>query len=137
MTDNILIITPPDKIFNQSKNCCLIYPDSGTKQKIQNIVARSNESQNIYVYEREDQNHDIDWLLTAVNISSIVIINLDECALEIKKLASYIISLPQTFWMTNSENTVFSKLSPNKVYNLDSIEHLIGGNIESKSKEEQ
>lgn len=134
MDNRILLITPPDKVFNQNKSCLLIYPSSEVKDQAQQILLSSEEGQkNIYLYNIKDKNdHDIDWLLTVAKMSDIVILDLDNCEQEVKALSSYLISLPHTFWLTKEDKWQYNKLSTNRIYGLDAIEHLlIGGRIET------
>ena len=42
MTDKIILITPPDKIFNQNYSIALIYPSDAVKQQAQDILASTN-----------------------------------------------------------------------------------------------
>lgn len=134
MENKILLITPPDKIFNQNKSCLLIYPSSDVKEQAQEMLLGSEDSQqNIYLYNTtKKEDHDIDWLLTVAKMSDVVILDLDNCEQEVKSLASYLISLPNTFWLTKEDKWQYNKLSTNRIYGLDAIEHLlIGGRIET------
>lgn len=137
MSDKILIITPPDKLFNQNNSCLLIYPSNGVRQQFEKLLANSSQGQNVYLYSiepniEEEVEHDIDWLLTVSKMCETVILDLDNCPLDIRMLGSYLISLPNTYWLTSEDNLMYNKLSPNRIYNLDKIEHLIGGSFEQK-----
>ena len=46
------------------------------------------------------------------------IFDLDNTEIEEKKFASYIISLPNTFYLTKDDVTPYNKLSLNKIYDL-------------------
>lgn len=131
MENKIILITPPDKIFNQNHSCLLIYPSEKIKKQAQEILSKSEGRQNIYLYELDDEEQDLDWLLTVAKMSDTVVLDLDNCSYEVKMFASYIISLPQTYWLTAEDRLLYNKLSPNRIYGLDVIEHLIGGNVES------
>jgi len=125
----IVIITPPDKIFNQNNSTLLIYPSTGIKKELQDILAESTQSQNIYIYE-EQENHDYDWILTVSKMVDCVILDFDNCPHEMRMLSSYLISLPNTFWLTAEDTLCYSMLSPNRIYGLENIKNLIGGKIE-------
>ena len=127
MSDRLTLITPPDKIFNQSKSCLLIYPSEDIRQQAQAILANSEGHQNIYIYNVDDENIDVDWLLSVSKMSDVVILDYDNCPEHVRYLAAYIISLPQTYWLTSEDRMLYNKLSPNRIYGLDAIEHLIGG----------
>lgn len=130
MTSKVILITPPDKIFNQNPNLLLIYPSSHIKDQLQQILANSQESQNVYIYNVEDEHHDIDWILSVAKMSDVVIIDIDNCPNNIKALSSYIVSLPQTYWLTAEDTFCYNKLSANRIYGLDAIENIIGGSFE-------
>lgn len=129
MENNIVLITPPDKIFNQNHSCLLVYPSESIRAQAQEILANSNSRQNVYLYNVEEEDIDVDWLLSVAKMSEVVVLDLDNCPDHVRYLASYIISLPQTYWLTSADNALYNKLSPNRIYGLDVIEQLIGGNV--------
>lgn len=129
MDNKIILITPPDKIFNQNINCLLIYPSDAVREQAQSILAESPGKQNIYLYNIDEEDADVDWLLSVAKMSDVVVLDYDNSPSHVRHLASYIISLPQTYWLTNEDSMLYNKLSPNRIYGLDVIESLIGGNI--------
>jgi hypothetical protein len=131
MENRITLITPPDKIFNQNISCLLIYPSDHVKQQAQEILENSEGQRNIYLYSPKADNADIDWLLTVSKMCDVVVMDLDNCETHAKMLASYIISLPQTYWLTSDDKWLYNKLNANRIYGLDVIEHLIGGTFET------
>jgi len=132
VSNKILIITPPDKIFNQNTNVLVICASERTKEDLQNILGTSTGGQNVYLYEPKDEEEDIEWLLTVAKMSEVVILDLDNASYGVRQLASYLISLPQTYWLTNSDEACYNMLSPNRIYALDSIKEQIGGKLETK-----
>ena len=133
MSDKILIITPPDRVYNQSKSCLMIYPSDSIREEYQNILAHSTSPQNIYLYNPMEEEHkDIDWLLSVANSVDIIIFDIDNSSQDVKMLASYIVSLPNTYWLTSEDTWCYNKLSLNRIYGLDSINDLLGGNLEEK-----
>lgn len=128
--DKITLITPPDKVFNQNHSCLLIYPSDSIRKQAQDILSLKNGFQNIYLYSVDDENINIDWLLSVAKMSNIVILDYDNCPEHVRHLASYIISLPHTYWLTSDDKWCYNKLSPNRIYGLDAIENLIGGDFE-------
>lgn len=137
MENKIILITPPDKIFNQNINCLLLYPSDGVRQQAEQILANSNQGLNIYLYNtvpNEEEEHDIDWLLTVAKMSDVVIFDIDNSEQHVKMLGSYLVSLPQTYWLTSEDTWLYNKLSPSRIYGLDAIEHLIGGSVEETKK---
>ena len=120
----ISIITPPDKLYNKAYSFVLIYPNDDIKQQLQNLIADWDCAINVYLYEEEA----VDWLLDIVQSADAVILNLDDSDTEVRDLASYLVSLPNVFWLTKGEISVYNKLSVNRIYNLDTI----GGTVEKK-----
>jgi len=133
VSSKITLITPPDKIFNQNKSIALVHPSEAIRLQAQEILAKSETHENVYMYTLNDVESDVDWLLTVCKMSDIVILDYDNSPKHVKNLAAYIISLPQTYWLTSSDEMLYNKLSNNRVYGLDSIEHLIlGGSFETE-----
>lgn len=130
MDNKVVLITPPDKLFNQNSSCLLIYPSDAVRKQTQDILAKSNGRQNIYLYNVGNDESDVDWLLTVAKMSDTVILDLDNSQEHVRVLASYLISLPHTYWLTSNDWMQYNKLSANRIYGLDAIEHLIGGYIE-------
>ena len=87
---DITLITPPDKIFNQSKSILLIYPSEESKQAIQSFLAESNEHFNVFLYTEESN---IDWLLSVHKFCERTFLELDNLPPELAKLVSYFIRL--------------------------------------------
>jgi hypothetical protein len=130
MDNKIVLITPPDKIFNQNHSVLLISPSDSIRTQAQEILSKSNGKQNIYIYNVVDA--DVDWLLSVAKMSDVVILDYDNCPEHVKCLSSYLISLPHTYWLTKDDWMLYNKLSPNRIYGLDVIEDLIGGSIEEE-----
>jgi len=130
---DILLITPPDKIFNQNSSCLLIYPTPAVRREATEILAEFSEPQNVYLYDvQEDYEHDIDWLLSMCRSTDVTVIDIDNCDPIVRNLASYIISLPNTYWLTKEDKSCYSMLSPNRIWGLDSIRHILGGSVEEE-----
>lgn len=133
MDNKIILITPPDKIFNQNHSVLLVYPSDSVRKQAQEILAKSDGRQNVYLYNPTDvEDEDIDWLLTIAKMSDVVVLDYDNSSDHVKSFASYLISLPHTYWLTSDDWMLYNKLSPNRIYGLDIIEDLIGGQIETK-----
>jgi len=128
--NKILIITPPDKIFNQNQSCLLIYPGVEIKKQMQDLLASADTEQNIYIYEQEEDEHDFDWILTVSKMCNTVILDIDNSPYHIKMLSSYLVSLPNTYWLTSEDWLCYNKLSPNRIYSLEKIQDLLGGKVE-------
>lgn len=132
MDNKLLLITPPDKLFNQNYSVVLIYPSDAVREQAQEILANTQGQINIYLYNLPEEEADVDWLLTTSKMSNIVILDYDNSPAHVKTLSSYLVSLPHTYWLTNDDWMLYNKLSPNRIYGLDIIEDLIGGQLEKR-----
>jgi hypothetical protein len=121
---DITLITPPDKIFNQSNSILLVYPSDESKQAIQTFLAESNKHFNVFLYTEE---LDIDWLLSVHKFCERTFLELDNLPPELTKLVSYFISFNSTFWLTKGEHLYYNKLSANRIYNFEFLNTWIGG----------
>jgi hypothetical protein len=126
---NVNLITPPDRLYNNNYSFLLIYPSTIVKEQFNNIISEDARALNVYLYEVEHDEHDPDWLLSLAKQADCVILDIDNCPSNIASLASYFIANTNTYWLTNGEQMWYNKISPNRIYNLDSI---VGGTIEKE-----
>jgi hypothetical protein len=128
--NNILLITHPDKVHNQNISIFLIYPTKDIKNQVHNILAMYEQALNVYIYEPTfEEEFNTDWVLDVSRFSDYVIIDIDNSTSHIRDIASYLVSLPNVFWLTSADNTCYTKLSVNRIYDLE-ILNKIGGNFE-------
>jgi hypothetical protein len=133
----INLITPPDRLYNDGASILLVFPTKENLHYIQQEILPSiEEGLNIYIYEKPNYTKDdVDWLLSTVYQSNIVIVDIDNCPSYVKDLLSHIIAKPQTYWLTNAVNSVYNHISSNRIYNLSILEKL-GGSIEKTESTE-
>ena len=117
----IKVITPPDILHNSDPSILLIYPSADLKEEFQTIIQDWDISFNLYIYSQPAHDHDLDWLLTLVKMCDKTIMDLDQCDAQVRDLASYIISQTKTYWLTNAVETVYNKLSLNRIYDLQQL----------------
>ena len=115
----INLITPPDKLFNDSVSILLIYPTNDIKDELQDIISLIEKDINVYVYQLDDYEQNLDWLLSACNMADYVVFDVDTSSPDVRMLASYIISKSNTYWLTNDHKSVYNMLSVKQIYNLD------------------
>ena len=132
LDNKLLLITPPDKLFNQNYSVVLIHPSNAVRDQAQEILAKTDGQINIYLYNVNEEDADVDWLLSVSKMSDVVVLDYDNCPSHVKALSSYLVSLPHTYWLTNDDWMLYNKLSPNRIYGLDIIEDLIGGQFEKR-----
>lgn len=128
----ITVITPPDKVFNNNFSFLLIYPSNDIKEQFQNLIANVDHPFNVYFYEQEDLEQNVDWLLSLIHIADTVIFDVDSTPPKVRALAGYIIAQNNTFWLTNDNDTYYNKLSINRIYNLDFIKELLHEKLQQK-----
>lgn len=119
---NITVVTPPDRVHNFNKSILLIYPNNAIKEELQTKVQDLEADFNLYLYSLEDTEQNIDWLLDLVKSCDKVIFNIDDSSQDIRLLAGYIIAHTNVFWLTNTADTVYNKLSNNRIYDLSFLE---------------
>jgi len=119
------LITPPDKLYNQAGAILLVYPTEEIQDVLQKILLTSPIDTNIYIYNINNDEHHYDWLLDVHKFSNVCIMNLDAFPNELKCLESYLISFCNTYYITQGDNILYSKISQNHIYSLDRIETLI------------
>jgi len=115
----INLITPPDKLFNLNMGYLLIKPSLYVKQQFQTILSHNIEEINVFIYD--DNEHDVDWLLSVANQCDITIIDIDNCDPTTKLFVTYLLAQPNTHYITNDEITPYGLISKNRIYNLDWI----------------
>jgi len=117
---NINVITPPDVLHNQAASFLLIQPTTQIRQQFQKLLETFNKPCNVYLYDPQtNTERNYDWLLNISRIVDYNIIDLDNMSHIEKNLASYLISLPNSFYLTNDEYTPYNIISVNRIYDLD------------------
>jgi len=131
---DINLITAPDRLFNSNESFLLVYPSTVTKEQFNNLLGNSETAVNVYLYEHEQDSHEIDWLLSTAKLVDYTILDIDNCPSEIRDLASYFISQSNTYWLTNGEVMFYNKLSNKRIYNLDYFSDKVGGKLEKETQ---
>jgi hypothetical protein len=116
----INVITPPDVLHNRAVSILLVQPSENLRQQIQKLLETYKKAINIYLYDPAVQEQrDIAWLLNIAKIADYTIIDLDKITVIERNFASYLISLPTTFYLTNDDITPYNLISVNRIYGLD------------------
>jgi len=116
----INVITAPDVVHNKSLSILLVRPSELTKMQFNKLVENFESFMNIYLYEpKEALDQDYAWLLNVSKIVDYVIVDIDNLQAQENKLAGYLVSLSNSFYLTNDEITPYNLLSVNRIYNLD------------------
>ena len=101
---NITVVTPPDVLHTNELSFLLIHPSNIIKEQFQDIIEEFDKSFVIYLYEQDETNEEIDWLLNVCHQADFVILDVDNCPTSVKDLTSYIIANTNTFWLTSKQS---------------------------------
>ena len=115
----INVITPPDVLHNQAISIFAIQPSEETRRKLQDTIAETDVPLNLYLYDASITGNQIAWMLNIARLADFIIIDLDIMTQEERRFASYLLSLPQSFYLTNDETTPYNLINANRVYDLD------------------
>lgn len=131
--NKINIITPPDILFNDGYQMLLVYPTTQLQQELQDTFLSSTKTDvNVYYFDQPNYTtHDVEWLLNIFKMSETIIVDVDNTPPWARDLLSYMIAKTKTYWLTNSQDSVYNSLSSNKIYNLDFLSK-IGDNFETQ-----
>ena len=131
--NKINIVTAPDMLFNDSLQLLLVYPSKQIQDELQNNFLTNIEVDvNIYVYDKPVYDKkEVEWLLNVFKQCDTTIVDIDNTSPWARDLLSYMIAKNKTYWLTNSQDSVYNSLSNNKVYNLDFLSN-IGDNFETE-----
>lgn len=132
--NNINLITPPDKLYNDNFEILLMYPSAAIETELQNVLLSSFEdSVNVYVYDKVSYNpKDISWVLDVFKASNIAIVDIDNTEPFMKDLLSYIVSKDKTYWLTNADDSIYNFISKQRVYTLEWLTKLGNKNAETE-----
>jgi hypothetical protein len=115
----INVITPPDVLHNQAISIFAIQPSEETRRKLQDTIAETDVPLNLYLYDASITGNQVAWMLNIARLADFIIIDLDIMTQEERRFASYLLSLPQSFYLTNDETTPYNLINANRVYDLD------------------
>jgi hypothetical protein len=121
-------------LLNDSLQLLLVYPSKQLQNEIQDTFLNSTPlGVNVYYYSKPNYTkEDADWLINIFKICDTAIVDVDNTAPWARDLLSYMIAKPKTYWLTNSQDSVYNSLSNNKVYNLDFLSTIGDNNVETE-----
>lgn len=115
----ITLITPPDKLFNLTLSYLLVKPSITAKQQFQAILSRSVDDINVFIFD--EQENDIDWLLSVAGSVDVIVVDIDNCDPTTKLFVTFLLAQPNTHYITTDDTTPYNLISKNRIYNLDQI----------------
>lgn len=113
----ITVITPPDKLFNMTLGYLLVKPSVYVKQQFQAILSKSVDDINVFIFDEEE--NDIEWMLSIAQQADVIIIDMDNCDLTTRQFATLLLAQANTHYITTDEITPYNLISRNRIYNLD------------------
>jgi hypothetical protein len=131
----INLITPPDRLFNLNVGYLLVKPSTKVKMQFQQILSQLGDDINVYVFD--DDETDIEWMLSICQQADVIIVDVDNCDPMTKLFVSVMLSQPNTFYMTNDDLTPWRLISRNRIYNLDWILDAINKAQEDSGEEDE
>ena len=115
----ITLITPPDKLFNMNLSYLLIKPSMQIKEKFQTILSQSIDDINVFIYDDDDV--DVSWALSIAHQVEVVIIDVDNCDPITSQFISFLLSMPNAYYITMNETVPYKLISKNRIFDLDWI----------------
>ena len=132
----ITVITPPDKLFNATLSYFLVKPSMHVKQQLQSVMSKSIDDINVFIFDDDDT--DIDWMLSVANQTDLIIIDIDNCDSVTKQFVTFMLAQPNVYYITSDEITPYGLISKNRIYDLEFIVNRYNDedDIEDDSEEE-
>jgi hypothetical protein len=115
----VTVITPPDKFFNLNVGYLLVRPSQHVLENFHSLIGQSDEDINVFIYDSDEA--DIEWLLSAMHQVAVIIIDVDNCDPITKMFISFMLTHPDSYYITNDELTPYYLVSKNRIYDLDWI----------------
>lgn len=112
----------------------LVKPSLYVKQQFQLILSQNIEEINVFIYDDDEQ--DIDWLLSVANQCDVTIIDIDNCDDITQKFVTYLLAQPNTHYITTDEFTPYGLINKNRIYDLEWIVKQIHDNEEDDLEDE-
>ena len=135
MIGKINLITPPDRLFNLNISYLLIKPSEKVKTQFHQILSNLEENINVYVFDDDDT--DIEWMLSVSQQAHVIIVDIDNCDPVTREFVSCLLISPNTFYLTNDEITPWGLISRNRIYNLDWIVERMEDEIDGDDEDEK
>ena len=115
----ITVITPPEKFFNLDVGYLLVRPSTHVLEQFHAIIGQTDEDINIFIYDTNEAN--IEWLLSVMHQVAVIIIDVDNCDPITKSFVAFMLTHPESYYITSDEQLPYNLISKNRIYDLDWI----------------
>ena len=123
----ITVITPPDRLYDDSIKILLIYPNDQLKNLLSEYLKTINTNITVYLYEEVE--HDEKWLLSCIDQSNLIFYDLNNATSQVRSIDGYILTKSNTYWLTSGENPFYNLISKKRIFNYNQFIDKIGGLI--------
>ena len=113
----INLITPPDMMFNLADSFLLIKPSLAVKQQFQSMLSQLDSDINVFIFDEND--HDIEWMLSVAQQVDTVVIDLDNCDQLTKQFATVIMVQTNVYYFTHDTYTPYTLINRNRIYDFN------------------
>jgi len=116
MPDPVInLITSPDKLFNNDTSLLLVNPNTALKESFNELAKDLNGPVNLYLFE--NQEYEIQWLLDVCQSVNYIVLDIDNTKNN-HWIIGHILDFGKTFYLTNTEDSVYNSININRVYEL-------------------
>lgn len=118
--NKINIITYPDVIHGDALNIVLLYPNQTILQELQdNFLKHFEEDVNLYLYDQTTyEKEHVNYILQLCASSAYTILDVDNTIDFFRPMISFLLSKSNTYWFSNSEQSIYRHISSKQVYDL-------------------
>ena len=89
------------------------------KQQLQSVMSKSIDDINVFIFDDDDT--DIEWMLSVAHQTDLIIIDIDNCDSVTKKFVTFMLAQPNVYYITSDEITPYGLISKNRIYDLEFI----------------
>lgn len=118
--NKIHIITYPDVIHGDALNIVLLYPSNAILKEIQdNFLKYFEDDVNLYLFDQTTyEKEQLNYILQLCSTADYTIIDVDNTLDFFRPMLSFLISKSNTYWFSNSNNSIYKHISTKQVYDL-------------------
>jgi len=112
----------------------LVKPSNTVKEQFQSILSHLVEDVNVFMFDQDD--YDIDWLLSIAQQVEVLIIDIDNCDPITKLFVTSLLAHPNSHYITMDDLVPYKLISKNRIYNLDWLAEQIKNATEQQDEDD-